>query len=150
MEKMGSIIMVLEGEEHEFKFKFTHCVMAQDREVRPKYGPEGKMEDYVFTGRKQVQLKLSNGGPYVKGGFPHISADDAKLLWVKPESAVDHPQHYNQGKFEVIDVIDDWHLGFALGNCIKYIARAAHKGKELEDLKKALWYLEHHIKSLEK
>jgi hypothetical protein len=56
-------------------------------------------------------------------------------------SSVQHPSHYNAGKFEVIDVIEDWKLGFSLGNAVKYIARADHKGKELEDLKKAAWYV---------
>lgn len=60
-----------------------------------------------------------------------------------------HPNHYNQGKFEVIDVINDWKLDFNLGNTIKYIARAKHKGKELEDLKKARWYLDYEIRRLE-
>ena len=57
-------------------------------------------------------------------------------------SKVNHPKHYNQGKFEVIDVIEDWKLGFHLGNAIKYIARANHKGKTKEDIDKAIWYLE--------
>ena len=64
-------------------------------------------------------------------------------------SAVDHPPHYNAGKFEVIDVIEDWDLGFCLGNTIKYIARAGHKGAPLEDLKKARWYLERAIATME-
>jgi len=63
--------------------------------------------------------------------------------------SVNHPKHYNAGRFEVIDVIDDWKLGFALGNTVKYIARAAHKGSELEDLRKARWYLNHEIERLE-
>lgn len=60
---------------------------------------------------------------------------------------INHPTHYNMGKFEVIDVIEDWKLDFHLGNTIKYIARAGHKGsnKTLEDLKKAQWYLERKI-----
>jgi len=42
-------------------------------------------------------------------------------------------------------------LGFSLGNTVKYISRAGKKGKdkELEDLRKALWYLQHHIQTLE-
>lgn len=56
-------------------------------------------------------------------------------------SAVDHPPHYNSGKYEVIDVIEDWRLGFNLGNVVKYVARAQHKGNELEDLQKAAWYI---------
>jgi hypothetical protein len=48
-------------------------------------------------------------------------------------------------------VIDAWELGFSLGNTVKYISRAGKKGKdkELEDLRKALWYLQHHIGTLE-
>ncbi len=64
-------------------------------------------------------------------------------------SRIDHPDHYNIGKFEVIAVIDDWKLGFSLGNAIKYIARAEHKDKKLEDLKKAQWYLNHEIQKIE-
>lgn len=60
--------------------------------------------------------------------------------------SVDHPQHYNAGRFEAIDVIEDWKLGFNLGNAIKYIARADHKGNRREDLEKALWYLEREIR----
>ncbi len=56
-------------------------------------------------------------------------------------SEVQHPSHYNAGKFEVIDVIEDWKLGFNLGNSVKYIARSEHKGKEVQDLRKACWYL---------
>ena len=61
---------------------------------------------------------------------------------------VNHPAHYNVGAFEVIDVIEDWNLGFHLGNAIKYIARAKHKNNEIEDVKKAIWYLERHIKRI--
>jgi hypothetical protein len=56
-------------------------------------------------------------------------------------STVDHPSHYNAGKIEVIEAIDDWQLGFYEGNVVKYVARAKHTGSELEDLKKAAWYL---------
>ncbi len=63
---------------------------------------------------------------------------------------VNHPSHYNSGKFEVIDVIEDWRLGFNLGNAIKYIARAEHKGKQIEDLNKALWYVQREIERLER
>jgi len=59
-----------------------------------------------------------------------------------------HPSHYNMGRFEVIDVIDDWKLDFCLGNAIKYIARAPYKGKEKEDLRKAIEYLELKIERL--
>jgi hypothetical protein len=66
---------------------------------------------------------------------------------------VNHPEHYGgkENPYEVIKVIDAWELGFSLGNTVKYISRAGKKGtdKELQDLRKALWYLQHHIEQLE-
>lgn len=59
---------------------------------------------------------------------------------------VDHPPHYTFGRFEVIDVIEDWNLNFHLGNTVKYIARAGRKGDAREDLKKARWYLDREIR----
>lgn len=57
-------------------------------------------------------------------------------------SAVDHPSHYHaESGVEVIDAVEAWGLGFCLGNVIKYVARAGHKGDAREDLQKALWYL---------
>lgn len=58
---------------------------------------------------------------------------------------VNHPSHYNSGDIEVIDAIEDWNLDFCLGNAVKYIARADHKGKPVEDLEKAIWYLEREV-----
>lgn len=67
----------------------------------------------------------------------------------KPDS-VNHPSYYNTGKYEVIDVIEDWQLGFCLGNAVKYIARAGKKDpkKTVEDLLKAAWYLDREIKRI--
>ena len=67
---------------------------------------------------------------------------------------VNHPQHYGgkNNEYEAIKVIDAWDLSFSLGNTVKYISRAGKKNKEkeLEDLKKAMWYLQHHVDNLEK
>ena len=65
------------------------------------------------------------------------------------KEAVNNPAHYNAGKFEVIDVIQDWKLGFCEGNVVKYVARAKHKGNELEELRKSAWYLDYRIRELE-
>ena len=64
---------------------------------------------------------------------------------------VNHPDHYNSGQYEVVDVIDDagFGEGFCLGNALKYILRARHKENYLEDLKKAKWYLEYLIQRRE-
>jgi len=66
-----------------------------------------------------------------------------------PSETIDHPPHYNVGPIEVIDAIEAWELGFHLGNVVKYVARAAHKGNQLADLKKARWHLDREIGRLE-
>lgn len=58
---------------------------------------------------------------------------------------VNHPPHYTFGTIEVLDAIEDWELGYHGGNVVKYLARAPHKGSELEDLKKAQFYLNRYI-----
>ena len=73
----------------------------------------------------------------------------------KKEATVDlvnHPPHYNKGGMEVIEVIelvtggkrtgDQGFVGYLLGNILKYLLRFEHKGKPIEDLKKARWYLD--------
>lgn len=55
---------------------------------------------------------------------------------------INRPAHYTYSTIEVIDVIEAWGLGYHLGNVIKYVARSAHKGTELDDLCKAKWYLD--------
>lgn len=65
---------------------------------------------------------------------------------------VNHPEHYGGGDnpYEAIKVIEAWGLGFHLGNSVKYICRAPHKGTELKDLEKAAWYLQRRIDNLKK
>lgn len=78
--------------------------------------------------------------------LPDVPAADSVL-----PDVVNHPPHYTRGKYEVIDVIHDWELGFDLGNAIKYIARAGHKNsdKEVEDLEKAVFYINDKIKRIQ-
>lgn len=64
---------------------------------------------------------------------------------------VNRPAHYTDGNIEVIDFIEDKKLGFCLGNAVKYIARAGKKDptKEVQDLEKAIWYVNRRIKQLQ-
>lgn len=59
------------------------------------------------------------------------------------KSKVDHPEYYNTGTIEVIDLIEGWGLGFNLGNAVKYICRAGKKNltESITDLEKAMWYI---------
>ena len=73
------------------------------------------------------------------------------MFEIEEKEMIDHPSHYNMGKYEAIDVIEDWNLGFNLGNTIKYISRAGHKDKDKtkKKIKKSLWYLQREINNLE-
>lgn len=69
---------------------------------------------------------------------------------IKHANKVEHPSHYADGrKYEPINVICDWNLDFCLGNVVKYISRAGRKENEIEDLKKARFYLDYKIKEME-
>lgn len=65
----------------------------------------------------------------------------------KSNDPINHPAHYTTGKIEVIDYIEDQKLPYHLGNAVKYISRAGKKDKDktVEDLKKAVWYIERYI-----
>ena len=64
---------------------------------------------------------------------------------------VNHPSHYTNGNIEVIDIIGDNFslVDFCLGNVVKYVLRCQHKGKMVQDLKKARWYLNKVIDELD-
>ena len=65
---------------------------------------------------------------------------------------VNHPAHYTSGSIEVIDFLEDQRFGFHLANAVKYICRAGKKdaAKTVEDLRKAVWYINRYIGLLEK
>ena len=65
---------------------------------------------------------------------------------------VNHPIHYGgqENTYEAIKIIEAYHLDFKLGNVLKYILRSDKKGNQIEDLKKAKWYLDRKIIFLEK
>ena len=80
----------------------------------------------------------------------NMSSTDEMCIEIK-DDPVNHPKHYTDGRIEVIEYIEDKKLGFCLGNAIKYISRAGkkEKDKEIQDLRKAIWYLERRIYELE-
>jgi hypothetical protein len=79
---------------------------------------------------------------------PGVNIRDLKPL--REPDPVNHPPHYTQGQYpvECIEIVE--HMNFCRGNAIKYIWRAGDKGNEIEDLKKARWYLDREIMRLEK
>jgi hypothetical protein len=96
-----------------------------------------------------ITKRINNKHNILNGLVQTDGSVDLERLVSKLEnnSAVEHPAHYNQGKIEVIDFIEDKNLNFALGNAIKYICRCEKKNpkKRAEDLRKAVFYLNRQI-----
>lgn len=72
--------------------------------------------------------------------------EDADLWEDEEEDMVGAPKHYNSGNIECIDAIEESmssvaFKGYLKGNCMKYLWRYDYKGKQVEDLQKAGWYL---------
>ena len=79
-----------------------------------------------------------------------VESSEEEEVAPRQHDPVKHPSHYTEGrKYEPIKVIEDWKLDFCLGNALKYISRAGRKEDEIEDLKKARWYIKRRIKQLE-
>ena len=100
---------------------------------------------YEATKRPKVKAKPVQHIPAaVLSSNPEIA-----ITMVEPQpDPVNHPYHYKVGGIETIDFIEAKGLTYHLGNAVKYIARADHKGNRLQDLEKARWYLDREIGNL--
>jgi hypothetical protein len=82
------------------------------------------------------------------GMEPHVALRKARLgvrvlgLDTEQTDEINKAQQYNRGKFEVIEVLDDWQLDHYRATVVTYLARAPYKGSCLKDLRKALYYLD--------
>jgi hypothetical protein len=105
------------------------------------------MKKLSITQRGQKAYVDSYTGKCNPTIFAVMEKGESKML----TDAVNHPSHYTDGKIEVIEYIEDKKLDFCLGNAVKYISRAGKKDKNktVEDLRKAIWYLERRIKEIE-
>ena len=114
---------------------------------------ENVINDYCIGKNCREDCKIFSICNSIEGDFfKHESkCDEALKIINEPNDPVNRPAHYTDGKIEVIDFIEDKKLGFCLGNAVKYISRAGKKdpAKEVEDLKKARWYIERRIKELQ-
>ena len=76
----------------------------------------------------------------------HFLTTNSPITMEEPKpDLVNHPEHYKTGGIETIDFIEAKNLGYNLGNVVKYVTRADHKGNKLQDLQKAQWYLNREI-----
>lgn len=119
----------------------------------------GKLYDVLDTYTLSYEIINDKGvqDRYMRDRFEVIPSIDDVIKDKQKENVshgtiehVNHPNHYNKGKFEVIEVIEDWGLGFNLGNAIKYIGRCEHKENKKQDLEKALWYIKRELENITK
>jgi hypothetical protein len=66
----------------------------------------------------------------------------------QPDDPVNHPPHYTGHKSGVECITICEHHNFCIGNAIKYLWRAGNKGDAVQDLRKAIWYIEREINRL--
>jgi hypothetical protein len=115
---------------------------AKPAEVAKKF----KMAvQYVYKLRSEI--KLDKALTMSKPSAMFLTKTSPKAV-VKDN--VNHPSHYKTGGIETIDFIEAKSLNYNLGNVVKYLTRADHKGNKLEDLRKAQWYLNREVSNLEK
>ena len=110
---------------------------------------ENRNPAHYSAGKKSSKQKVNNNPTQNLQEDVNKYWSSIKKVASKVEK-VNHPKHYNPGKIEVIDAIEDWNLDFSEGNIIKYIVRAGNKSdNKLEDLQKALFYLKRIIQNAE-
>lgn len=124
--------------------------------------PAKKTEDstsfrqQLIGAARQGMFDHYNGTPLPETSAGVLAAATVGKSAARPASLdaiINHPSHYQSiSGLEAIDVIEAFKLGFNLGNAVKYILRAGRKTNAgaLEDLKKAVWYLEREQKTCEK
>ena len=99
------------------------------------------VDAHAFTRKREKEIMDELAGAALNSGIKKHYADDP----------VNHPKHYNDHPSGVECITITRHMGFNIGNAIKYLWRAGRKGKdfEIQDLRKAVWHIEDEIKRLE-
>ena len=113
----------------------------KDQDKRRAQGWQGQ-----HVGDKFVAVPVGFNGMTihdVERAFDKANKED--IVATHHTDMVNHPPHYKMGGIETIDFIEAKQFGYNLGNVVKYISRADHKGSHYEDLLKARWYLNREI-----
>lgn len=119
---------------------YTYVLMSKARKLNKESKPEGKLRYRITSTQMNHAIKL---------GMPieDYAKINGEVVGVAPDP-VNRPAHYTAGGIETIDFIEAKRLGYNLGNVVKYITRSGLKGSQLEDLRKAQWYLSREIATL--
>ena len=121
------------------KYQRAYVVKKEMEKKLPKLPKVGDvLGGLVFT-------RLNNGRFRWMAPKP-IEAPPVQLeMFEPPSDPVNHPAHYKVGGIETIDFIEAKRLNYNMGNAVKYITRADHKGSRKQDLEKAIWYLRREV-----
>ena len=134
--------------------------IAANPNAKPKQIAEtlGTGLQYVYTvmhnlKKKAIANKKAAIKKAVKGEWKTLSIASSNTpmqveMFEPAADPVNHPAHYKVGGIETIDFIEAKKLNYNIGNVVKYLTRADHKGNRKQDLEKALWYLNREIGTL--
>ena len=129
---------------------YAYVLMSKARkdladEVSQRYE---KIRQNVAQGNAKIRMQSARQFNNLPEGMTATEAEEIVAdvnQAIAQHDAVNHPAHYTAGGIETIDFIETKNLNYRLGNVVKYITRADHKGDRLENLKKAQWYLNREI-----
>lgn len=111
---------------------------APKKKATPLPTPETK-DKYLYT-----WVNTNGLNEEVKAKLAERLNPEAITMIEQPDP-VNHPAHYKVGGIETIDFIEAKKLNYNMGNAVKYISRADHKGNRLQDLEKAKWYIDREL-----
>lgn len=129
----------------------SFCVKKEDVDLMNNYNEKEikkAIDKLDYNDKEAVNEWIKTSNDFRKRSF------DCGYNLGDTKDNVNHPSHYQSGKFEVIDIIEEFTKdysgaeAFAMGNVIKYVLRSGKKNG-IEDLKKAQWYLNYLIKDME-
>lgn len=106
--------------------------------------------DIIYTVDRFERVALNHNIPKI----PKLAQGELVMNQEKKIDMVNHPPHYTSGGIETIDYIrakldDEAYRGYLQGNALKYLSRTGKKFDAVEDLKKAVWYLNKLVESYE-
>jgi hypothetical protein len=103
------------------------------------------------SSNKSLMKQLNPDIPVYEDSVTNVTSGKMKELIEKPVDVINNPAHYTDGGIETIDYIEAKGLGYHLGNVVKYVSRAGKKdpSQNIEDLRKAQWYLSRAIEKTE-
>ena len=121
------------------KFKTTYQIAYMCKKVMEENAVKDVKRMYeISKGRKEQRMKIL--------AMTSSNTPLPSITMVEPQpDPVNHPYHYKVGGIETIDFIEAKNLNYNMGNAVKYISRADHKGNKKQDLEKAKWYIDREL-----